>query len=67
MRQFKPRNSSMSLTRVGLLLEYIGVHELFHSEHRTHSRRFGEAVEAAMPGYRLDRARLKEVGATLAL
>lgn len=47
------------------VLDYVVVHELCHLREANHSRRFWSLVEAARPGYRAQRAWLREFGPEL--
>jgi predicted metal-dependent hydrolase len=47
------------------LIEYVLVHELAHLGHRSHDRKFWEAVGRWLPDYDERRARLRELGPSL--
>lgn len=49
------------------LIDYVVVHELVHLRVRNHSPEFWAGVASLMPDYRIRRARLKELGPSLAL
>ena len=49
------------------LIDYVVVHEMLHLRIRDHSALFWTEIARVMPDYRLRRAKLKEVGASLSM
>ena len=47
------------------LIDYVVVHELLHLRVRNHGQEFWTEMAAALPGYKMRQARLRECGPSL--